>query len=461
MTAPAGAAPAVARPALWAGVESSHLRVRRRVRDQLAETGHADRAGDLSRLTDIGASAVRYPVLWGRAAGGRPTSPRTDWTWAADRLDRLRRLEVEPIVELLHHGFGPLGADPFDPGWPERFGAYAGGVARRFPWVRRWLPINEPLTTARFAGLYGWWWPHGAGRETFVRLLVAQALGWRAAARAIRAQIPDAQLLVNEDAGAIDGPPEVARAVTHDNHRRWLTFDLLTGRMRPGHALWTTLASVPGAGAALESLASDPVMPDVLGLDYYITSDRWLDHRLEAFPPDSHGRGHGLRYADIETVRVAGTEIQGWDRAIATAWERYRLPLALTEVQLAGEMVDQVAWWREAWEAAAEATDRGIPVVGVTAWSVFGSCDWDSVLLRHGRSFEPGCLSPAPRFSRPHPLETALRRTVRDGHPGPSPDGWWRRPDRVRYHPRVLWRPDRAGPAAVADLLADRVAAAP
>jgi dTDP-4-dehydrorhamnose reductase len=454
--------PVAPRPQVWAGVESSFLRVRRRVRDQLSETGHADRAGDLARLEDVGASAVRYPVLWGRAPGGRPISPTTDWSWAVDRLGRLRALGVEPIVELLHHGFGPLDADPFDPGWPERFGAYAGMVARRFPWVRRWLPINEPLTTARFAGLYGWWWPHHAGRETFVRLLLAQIEGWRAAARAIRAIIPGAELLVNEDAGTIGGAPEVARAVAHDRERRWLTFDLLTGRVRPGHPLWVFLASVPGAATALERIAGDPIAPDVLGLDYYLTSDRWLDHRLHAFPPESHGGGHGLRYADIEAVRVGGgVDIQGWAAAIAGAWERYRLPLALTEVQLAGELGDQVAWWREAWEAAVAATDRGVPVVAVTAWSVFGSWDWDSVLLGHRRTFEPGCLSPAPRFSRPHPLEGALRRTVRDGHPGPSPDGWWRRPDRVRYHPRVLWRPDIGASAAVTDLPSELVAAAP
>jgi dTDP-4-dehydrorhamnose reductase len=219
---------------------------------------------------------------------------------------------------------------------------------------------------------------------------------------------------------------------------------------------------VPGAATALERIAGDPIAPDVLGLDYYLTSDRWLDHRLHAFPPESHGGGHGLRYADIEAVRVGGgVDIQGWAAAIAGAWERYRLPLALTEVQLAGELGDQVAWWREAWEAAVAATDRGVPVVAVTAWSVFGSWDWDSVLLGHRRTFEPGCLSPAPRFSRPHPLEGALRRTVRDGHPGPSPDGWWRRPDRVRYHPRVLWRPDIGASAAVTDLPSELVAAAP
>ena len=151
-------------PAIWSGVESAHLRVGSRLRDQLSETGHAERPSDLDRLPELGGSAVRYPMLWGRGPAGRQLTEGTDQPWADRRLDRLAALGQEPVLELLHHGFGPAGADPLDPGWPERFTTYAAATARRYPHVRRWLPINEPLTTARFAGLYGWWWPHTDGR---------------------------------------------------------------------------------------------------------------------------------------------------------------------------------------------------------------------------------------------------------------------------------------------------------
>ena len=67
------------RPAVWAGVEPSHLTIGGRRRDQLAETGHAERLEDIDRLAELGASAVRYPVLWGW--NGEPT----DWAWAGTR----------------------------------------------------------------------------------------------------------------------------------------------------------------------------------------------------------------------------------------------------------------------------------------------------------------------------------------------------------------------------------------
>jgi len=422
-------------PAVWAGVESAHLRVGDRIRDQLAETGHDRRISDLDRLPELGVRAVRYPVLWGRDAGGLRRDA-TDWTWAAARLERLGALGIDPMVELLHHGFGPPGADPRDPRWPERFGAYAGQVARRFPWVHTWLPINEPLTTARFAGLYGWWWPHRMDMPAFARLLLAQCLAVRAATRAIRAEIPGAVIVVNEDAGAVRGTPEVAGAVRHDDTRRWLAFDLLTGRVVPGHPFWGILAALPGIEPSLVSLAADPASPDVLGLDYYITSDRWLDHRTYAFPAELRGGGHGLEYVDVEAVRVVGVAISGFEHALRTAWDRYHLPLALTEVQLAGGAVDQVAWWQEAWRSALEAQATGVDVRAVTAWGVFGSWDWDSVLRVTGRTWAPGCLS-----SDGGPAGEALVDAIHGCRhvtaANRDASGWWRRIDRAMHDPTL------------------------
>ena len=42
-------------------------------------------------------------------------------------------------------------------------------VAERYPWVRRYTPVNEPLTTARFSALYGLWYPHVRDDAAFLR----------------------------------------------------------------------------------------------------------------------------------------------------------------------------------------------------------------------------------------------------------------------------------------------------
>ena len=45
----------------------------------------------------------------------------------------------------------------------------AARVAARYPWVLDWTPVNEPVTTARFSGLYGHWYPHLCDFGTFMR----------------------------------------------------------------------------------------------------------------------------------------------------------------------------------------------------------------------------------------------------------------------------------------------------
>jgi hypothetical protein len=64
----------------------------------------------------------------------------------------------------VHHGSGPRHTDLLDPAFATGLADYAGAVAARYPWVTDWTPVNEPLTTARFAALYGFWYPHARGR---------------------------------------------------------------------------------------------------------------------------------------------------------------------------------------------------------------------------------------------------------------------------------------------------------
>ena len=421
----------VRRPEIWAGPECSFLTVGDWRCDQLALTGHDGRADDIDRLASLGVRAVRYPILWGRAD---PPALATDWAWADARLGRLADLGIEPIAGLLHHGFGPL--DPFDPDWPSAFGRYALEVARRYPDVTTFLPINEPLTTARFGALYGWWPPYARDDDTFVRLMLAQASAYLEAAHAIRSVTPAARLIITEDFGRTVGTAACAAAVDHANQRRWLTWDLVTGNVDHRHPLWSYLTSTADHRRILERLRSEPELPDVLGINHYITSDRYLDHRVEWFPKASHGGGHRAAYADVESARVAGFDMPGFDRSIREVWARYGLPVALTEVQLAGQTDHQIAWWAEAWSATRNAVTAGIPVVAVTAWSAFGAYDWSSVLRAPCGAYEAGAFDVSAVGVPRTPFGDMVALTARGMEP-PSATGWWRVEERVLYSPPV------------------------
>jgi dTDP-4-dehydrorhamnose reductase len=418
----------------WAGVECSHVVTPVGLVDQLAATGHDRRDEDVERLASLGVTAVRYPVLWGRGRRGEPV-PETDWGWAEARLEGLRALGLRPVIGLLHHGQGPLPGGLLDPAFPSAFAAYARQVAERVPWVKDWLPINEPLTTARFAGTYGLWAPYHRTWESGVRMLLAQCLAIRAAIRAIRDVVPGATLTVNEDAGRTRGSQRCRAAVRFANHRRWLTTDLLTGRVRQGHAMWRMLALDRPTKRLLDDLAGDPEPPDVIGVDYYVTSDRWLDHRLDRFPPWSHGGDGRLAYADVELVRVDAGRYRPFRSAIEDWWDRYRLPIVLAEVHLAGDPAHQVAWWHAAWEAAVEARAAGVDIRAVTAWSAFGAWHWSRLLADRGE-YEPGPFDARTDVLTRTAVGDAVAATARGEMPASGAEGWWELPGRVAWRTR-------------------------
>ncbi|HYG91139.1 MAG TPA: family 1 glycosylhydrolase [Azospirillum sp.] len=429
---------------VWAGIESSVVRIGDAFADQTRRSGHQDRIADLDAFAELGIARIRYPVLWERVA---PDGPGTaDWNWTDRRLNRLRELGVKPIVGLLHHGSGPRFTNLADPAFPEAFAAFARRAAERYPWVEDWTPINEPLTTARFSGLYGLWYPHARDHRTFLCLLLNQIDGIRRAMRAIRSVNPNARLIQTEDLCRIFSTPHLAYQAAYENERRWLGFDLLTGRVGPDHPLWPYFAE-----AALDrrhrdllaSLLEDPCPPDIIGGNHYLTSERFLDERLERYPAEVHG-GNGIdRYADVEAVRVVAEGVIGFENLLLETWERYGLPVAVTEAHNGSTREEQLRWFKEVWDGACRLGTRGVDVRAVTAWSLLGSFDWSSLLTRQDGVYECGVFD----IRAPQPRPTALAGLLRDlsrrgeaDHPVLDTPGWWHRSDRF-FWPPVRCRP--------------------
>jgi dTDP-4-dehydrorhamnose reductase len=194
-----------------------------------------------------------------------------------------------------------------------------------------------------------------------------------------------------------------------------------------------SLSSVPGIAEKLRLLADEPEVPDVLGVDHYITSDRYLDHRLDQYPEGIVPRSEEHGFVDVELARVAGFEVDGFWRSIRETWDRYHLPVALTEVHLGGEPSDEVLWWAEAWDDATNAVRSGIPVEGVASWAAFGSCDWDTLMCSRSGSYRPGCFDVSGGRPVLTPLGKAIQATAAGRPPTPRVSAWWRQPHRVTY----------------------------
>ena len=432
---------------LWGGVECTVNRVGDRYFSQMRRNGHAQRISDLDRFASLGIEALRQPVLWELIAPEGLEA--ADWSMPDAWLPRLRELGIRPIATLLHHGSGPRDTSLVDPEFPQKLARFARAVAERYPWVTDYTPVNEPLTTARFSAVYGHWYPHRKDDRSFVQALLNECLGTVLAMREIRKVNPQARLIQTDDAGeTFAATPGVEKQARFENQRRWLAFDLLMGDVTPEHPLWHYLVASGADEAVLEALADDPCSPDVIALNYYLTSDRVLDERLEHFPSGSHGGNGVARYADVEAMRARKEGIPGHREMLLRAWNRYRRPVALGEVHLGCTREEQLRWLVEAWRGCQSAREVGADVCALTVWSLLGAFDWNRLVTAETGFYEPGAWD----IRGPEPRETAIAAVVRDlaagqipDHPALETEGFWRRRERLFWGPSIA----RSRPLAV------------
>jgi dTDP-4-dehydrorhamnose reductase len=432
--------------ALWGGLECTVNRVRDDYFSQMDRNGHAGRLQDIERFASLGIQAIRYPVLWERTApDGIATA---DWSWADERLPALRDLGVNPIVGLIHHGSGPRHTSLVDPAFPALLAEYAGAVAARYPWVTHYTPVNEICTTARFSGLAGVWYPHGGDEATFIRALLIQCRATVLSMRAIRAVNPAAKLVQTDDLSKTYGTPEMEDISSYFNERRWLAWDLLCGMVDTGHKLWDYLLESGASETELRWFRENPCPPDVIGVNYYVTSERWLDHRPERYPESHRHVYRGVPHADIEAPRALATPTPGIAPLLLETWERYGLPIAITEAHIDANREDQLRWLVEIWNAALKARQQGADIRAVTVWALLGSFDWNCLVTECRGYYEPGPFDVRSSTPRPTALATVMRELASKrplSNPVLQGEGWWRRSGR-------FWCKPVATRTAVADI---------
>lgn len=421
---------------LWGGMECTINRVGDAFFDQYAWSGHRQRgSSDFALLASLGITTLRTGLHW----------EHYEATQSWDSFDRALRSmqehQLHPIAGLLHHGSGPLETSLLDPDFPEKLAAYALLVAQRYPWLIDYTPVNEPQTTSRFSCLYGHWYPHGRTVSSYVRGLYNQLKGVVLAMRAIRTVQPAARLIHTEDGGATTSTPQLEAFRLQREHRRWLGTDLLCGRVTRQHPLFSFLLEQGLLEEEVLWFADNPCPPSVLGLNYYVTSDRFLDHRFALYPPSYAGGDTGFEpLIDVEALRVRAEGIVGVGAILTEAWQRYHLPVAITEAHLGGTCHDQILWLAEVWQQAQAARQAGADVRAVTVWALLGSWNWSNLCTRDSGIYEPGVFTLVDGQPTPTELTAFVKNLVRDptlSFLGQRDPGWWQQASRLTFPPYV------------------------
>ena len=420
---------------VWASPEPSIARIdATSARDQGRETGFRARCSDIDAIADLGVAATRFPLLWEHG----------DLEWAAPRLERLRERGVVPIVTLLHHGSGPFETNLLDPEFPERFAGYAERVARRFPWVRRWTPINEPLTTARFATLYGVWYPNLRDDRAFGRAMVHQTRAQQLAMERIRRIVPDAAFILTDDLQRFTAADAgVAEYAAFLRERVFLSVELVAGRVDERHPLFAFLHDACGiTDAEFALMRAQATPPDIVAFDHYVHSERYV-----FTAPDG-------RTGDVPAVYVAGEPPPRCAPLLRAAWERLRMPLALGEVHIHATADERVRWLVQHADDVVSAQTAGVDLRAIGAWAAFGLVDWHSLLRRNEGIAEDGIFTFAGADGIPQrtAVADAVAALVRGEPIAGAASGWWERDARLRA-PLALLELAEAGVAEGAHIL--------
>ncbi|MDQ3276775.1 MAG: dTDP-4-dehydrorhamnose reductase [Bacteroidota bacterium] len=425
-------------PELWGGIECTINRVQDNFLDQLDYSGHYHRSGDLTLLAGTGIKKIRYPILWERHQPQKDSV--IDWRWISGQLQELQDKNIDVIAGLVHHGSGPAFTNMLDDKFPFLLAAYAEKVIQQFPHLSYFTPVNEPLTTARFSGLYGLWYPHKSDDTSFLKMLLNEVKGVVLSMQAIRKINPGAKLVQTEDLGKTYSTKPLQYQAEFENERRWLTYDLLCGKINKEHPLWEYLLKHQITEKELSFFQENICVPDVFGFNHYLTSERFLDGRLNRYPKHTHGGNGKHNYADVEAVRVELKEETGIEVLLKEAWDRYHQPLAVTEVHLHCHREEQLRWFKYVWNSCHNLIKDGVQIEALTSWAMLGSFGWNKLLTVPDGDYEPGVFDVRSGTPRPTALAGYLQSltTLGADHPLSVDKGWWHRPTRFFHKPMLL-----------------------
>jgi beta-glucosidase/6-phospho-beta-glucosidase/beta-galactosidase len=324
---------------------------------------------DFQRVSkELGCRWLRYSLCWHLIE----SSPGVyDWTWADERINYARELGINLILDLVHFGVPTWLPDAFgDIEFPVALERFSREFGRRYSGVVRSVcPINEPLITALFSGDVGLWPPHGRGLQSYMNVLSRVSQGLCRSVRALRETMSSVEIVLCDALEFAFAEPNCESWIREDlvmrNGRRHVVLDLVTGRIDQEHKLRPWLRQHGFSEPDLNWFLRNAVEIDVLGIDYYAHSE------MELYPCGDHHR-----------QRVPAT-LAGLYKTVRDYWERYRLPMMITETNGYGDDTKRREWLQFTVNDVRRLRAEGVPVIGYTWWPLTDHLDWDGAMLHH------------------------------------------------------------------------------
>ena len=326
-------------------------------RDQLRECDHYIRwKEDLHLVKEMGLRVLRYGLPYYSIHKG---PGRYDWSFADEVMQEIKKLRITPILDLMHFGVPDWIGNFQNPDLPLLFAKYAAAVAKRYPWVRFYTPVNEIFISARMSGRDGYWNEQlktDRGFVTALKNLVAASI---LATHQIARHRSDCIIVQSESAEYIhEATTRPSREVTLMNKLRFLALDLLYGHT-PDSDVCMYLTDNGMTRKEYEwFISGEPPGYHVMGNDYY-------------------GRNEVVILPD--KTSISSMDILGWYHITKDYYQRYHKPVMHTETNVF-DPEQAVLWLWKQWINVLEIRKEGVPVLGFTWYSLIDQVDWDTGL---------------------------------------------------------------------------------
>jgi len=343
------------------GIENSYPTIRledgrmHRV-DEMEKTGHYKLwKKDFDLVSNLGIEYLRYgpPYYSTHVAPGK-----FDWNFADDTFSQLKKLNINPIVDLCHFGVPDWVGNFQNPDFPFYFAEYAADFARRFPYLNLYTPINEIFITAMFSAQYGWWNECLQSDFAFVTALKNLCKANVMAMQQILKVQPAATFIQSESSEYFHPEnPAAASLARFLNQKRFLSLDLTYG-FPVSVIMYEYLLKNGFTKNEYNWFINNQVKARcIMGNDYYVTNEH-------------------LVHADGSTQ--ASGEIFGYYVITQQYYSRYRLPIMHTETNI--KMPGSPEWLFKQWANVQRLKHDGVPIVGFTWYSLIHQVDWDTAL---------------------------------------------------------------------------------
>jgi beta-glucosidase/6-phospho-beta-glucosidase/beta-galactosidase len=222
--------------------------------------------------------------------------------------------------------------------------------------------LNEPIITALMCGMRGLWPPYLRGEKGYVRIMLQVARGIVETVKAIKSVDPTSVMFHVEATGLTRTIREDLASLARDEmHRGYLSFDLVTGALSHDHLLFAWLLRTGAPLDELIYLQENKISLDIVGMNFY---PQWSTKQIYL---DKRGR---IAFRETEP------EGNGFSELISHYYQRYNVPIMITETSAVGSDETRLSWLRSSVAMIKELRAKGVPVVGYTWFPLFTMVDW-------------------------------------------------------------------------------------